>query len=175
MNLVNRLTRFLTMPIPPPLTQPSHTTDLAKPPTGLLDNHDLAAQDGWGIALGFRAVTNAGLTMQGSGVRTLTPLGGTDVNKTYSPDSIAAVMGFSGTDQIRDVPPNGQCFKLPKMWMFNVATSTTAWNSGHKLRAWRLIMEYFPNKNQLMILSISISTKGKELHSFAPPNEACCS
>lgn len=74
---------------------------------------DLATQVGRGIAMGFQTFNNANLLAQGAGVR-----GGlqgvSDSVKVYSPDSIAAIKGFSGTADIHALQPIWATFQTTK-------------------------------------------------------------
>ena len=76
-------------------------------------SEDLATQVGRGIALGFQAFTNAGLGAQGAGVQGLAITPG-ETLKTYSPDSIAAIKGFSCTDDITRLQPIWLTFTTTK-------------------------------------------------------------
>ena len=74
---------------------------------------DLATQVGRGIALGFQSFTNAGLLAQGAGTRAgLQGVG--ESTKIYSPDSIAAIKGFSGTADINSLQPIWATFQTTK-------------------------------------------------------------
>ena len=80
---------------------------------GAFNSGDLATQVGRGIALGLQAVTNGGLMAAGIGGRP-TPTGGGDNVKPYSPDSIAAIKGFSGTADIKEVSTIWATFQTTK-------------------------------------------------------------
>lgn len=74
---------------------------------------DLTTQVGRGIALGLQTFTNAGLLTQGVGVRAAMPALGENA-KIYSPDSIAALKGFSGTADINELQPIWATFQTTK-------------------------------------------------------------
>lgn len=74
---------------------------------------DLATQVGRGIALGLQTFTNAGLLNQGAGTRAPLPVLG-EAAKMYSPDSIAALKGFSGTEDINELQPIWATFQTTK-------------------------------------------------------------
>ena len=80
---------------------------------GATGGEDLATQVGRGIAMGFQTFTNAGLLAQGAGVRAgVTPSG--ETTKIYSPDSIAALKGFSGTADVNELQPIWATFQTTK-------------------------------------------------------------
>ena len=84
---------------------------LPVPAVGVGD--DLATQVGRGIAMGFQTFTNAGLLAQGAGTRAgIQGVG--ESTKMYSPDSIAAIKGFSGTADINGLQPIWATFQTTK-------------------------------------------------------------
>lgn len=76
-------------------------------------SEDLATQVGRGIAMGFQTFSNASLLAQGAGSRAgLTSAG--ETTKVYSPDSIAAIKGFSGTGDINELQSIWATFQTTK-------------------------------------------------------------
>ena len=82
-------------------------------PAATLGGEDLATQVGRGIALGFQTFTNASLLSPGAGLRAGSS-SAVDAAKTYSPDSIAAIKGFSGTADINALQPIWATFQATK-------------------------------------------------------------
>ena len=82
-------------------------------PSATLGGDDLATQVGRGIAMGFQTFNNANLLSSGAGIRAGLS-SAVDVAKTYSPDSIAAIKGFSGTDDITALQPIWATFQTTK-------------------------------------------------------------
>jgi hypothetical protein len=92
----------------------SRSTSFPGPAVGVQSGGtDIAAEVGWGIALGFQSITNAGLMAQGAGLKGLGALAD-DKAKIYSPDSIAALKGFSNSRNIKDVQPIWATFQTTK-------------------------------------------------------------
>jgi hypothetical protein len=84
---------------------------------------------GRGIALGFQAFQNNGLSAQGAGSHGVSPPGGSDTTKIYSPDLLAAIMGFSGIWNVGEVQPIWTTFQMTKNVdvLVNDTTCSTAW------------------------------------------------
>lgn len=101
-------------------TDPRTHEDAAHDRKGVADGavgEDLATQVGRGIAMGFQTFSNAGLFAQGAGARPGIAAGGTTAGETmkiYSPDSIAAIKGFSGTGDINELQPIWATFQTTR-------------------------------------------------------------
>ena len=107
---------------------------------------DLATQVGRGIAMGFQTFTNGALLAQGAGVRPGLP-GLGETSKIYSPDSIAALKGFSGTEDIRELQPIWATFQGTKnldVQRRHIAYGMEQWARSHGVELDRGI--YFEQK-----------------------------
>ena len=95
-----------------------------------------------------------------------------DTTKSFSPETIAAIKGFSGTTTLLTCNQFGQSSKLQKIMTSNINIYSMGWMNGHATILLNLTGAYSLRVKPLTTLLPFALVQGKGWPSFNPPNRA---